>query len=297
MERIPLFDQPHIEPRFHDALMTYQEYAKIKHPRPYEYRLVAGDEEIIFFGPGHSNDPNNPAFEHIREQLEAHKPDLVLVEGMKSINTLTLDERMRRVAGMSDEEAIKKSGENFFTAKLALERRIEVLSPEPDDASAIQYLERQSLSREAIFSQQMASLITQYARTQTKPGFETYISPSLQRMSTQFGWKSFDFSLDHFRAIHEDVFNTPFDLAKTQLYQEACDPVPWEGKTYGQTNRVAATWGEFRDRYIVDAIQDFLEQYKKLFIVYGASHAVIQEPALRKLMEYRMAHQKQKKNP
>ncbi len=68
------------------------------------------------------------------------------------------------------------------------------------------------------------------------------------------------------------------------ICKEAADPVPWEGKPYGPTNRVAAAWGVFRDRYILDTIQDVLGEYKKVFIVYGASHAVILEPALRKLM-------------
>jgi hypothetical protein len=285
MEKMPTHDQ-RTQERFHDALMTYQEYAQIKHPRPYEYRLVSGDKEIIFFGPGHSNDPNNPAFEHIREQLDTQKPDLVLVEGMESLNKLQRDELKELMDGVSDIESIKKYGEGFFTAKLAVERGIKVVSPEPSDALAIAYLEQHSLSREAIFAQQLASLIAQYARTQTKPDFETYLAPYLGRMSAQFRWKDFDFSLDHFRAIHQEIFGAAFDLENTQLYREACDPVPWEGKVYSQTNRVAAAWGEFRDRFIIDAIQDHLEKYKKLFIVYGASHAVIQEPALRKMMAY-----------
>ncbi len=290
MQELPIPDQYKQMPRFHDALMTYSEYARMKHPRPYEYRLTAGDQEIVFFGPGHSNDPGNPAFQHIREQLDAQRPDLVLVEGMESINTLPLEELKKLAARLSDEEVIKKSGESYFTAKLAIERGIKVFSPEPSDASAIEYLERHGLSREAIFAQQMASLVTQYARAQTKPDFETYIAPYLKRMSVQFGWQNFEFSLDHFRAIHQDIFGAPFDLENTQLYREACDPVPWEGKAYSQTNRVAAAWGEFRDRYIVDEILDFLDRYKKIFIVYGASHAVIQEPALRRLMELRSAH-------
>lgn len=287
MERISTPDTRVQKPRFHDALLPYSKYATIEHPRPYEYHLVSGDREILFFGPGHSNDPSNPVFEHIREQLDTQKPDLVLVEGMESINTSTIDELKQRAAHISDTEAIQKHGENFFTAKLAIERGVRVLSPEPGDPSSVAYLEQRGLSRDAIFSQQMASLITQYARTQTKPEFEIYAASHLQRMRDQFGWKDFDFSLDHFRAIHQDVFGVEFDLGQTQLYRDACDPVPWEGRTYRQTNHVAAAWGEFRDRYIIDAIQDFLDTHKKVFVVYGASHAVIQEPALRKMMEHR----------
>lgn len=292
MERIPNPDRRQHIPRFHDELMTVQEYAQIKHPRPYEYTLKADDRELAFFGPRHTNDPSDPIFEKIRQHLNTKKPDLVLVEGMEAINKLS-PAQLKQLTDLTPEtDAIKKHGENFFTTKLAIDQGIKVISPEPSDLSAIQYLEQQGLPRDAIFAQQVASIITQYARTQTKPDFETYVSRYLNRMSIQFSWNDFDFSLDHFKQIHLALFNVPFNLENTALYKAASDPIPWEGKPYGPTNQVAASWGQYRDRHIIDTIQDSLDTHKNIFIVYGASHAVIQEPALRKLMEYRANQQK-----
>ncbi len=76
------------KPRFHADIMPYAEYAKRRHERPYEYQLAQGEKGLIFFGPGHINDPENPAFETIRERIESFKPDLVMIDGAVGINAL-----------------------------------------------------------------------------------------------------------------------------------------------------------------------------------------------------------------
>lgn len=272
------------KPRFHADIMTYGEYAKRRHERPYEYQLAQGEKGLIFFGPGHTNDPENPAFKTIRERIENFKPDLVMIEGAEGINALSERELKAQLGKHTEREAIMKYGEPYFTAKVAADHGIKVISPEPSDKSALRALESQGHSREAIFCQQMASHCVQYARMRSKPDFETYLQPYLAHLRRDFKWDTFEFSLAHFKRIHEAMFGIAFEAATPELYKRAADPVHWEGQPYGPTSQVAAAWGVFRDKYILDTIQDAFEQYKKIFIVYGASHAVMLEPALRKLM-------------
>ncbi len=52
--------------------------------------------------------------------------------------------------------------------------------------------------------------------------------------------------------------------------------------------RVVEASSLFRDRNIVIEIAKTLETHNRIFVVYGASHAVMEEPALRKLFEEKL---------
>lgn len=286
METLPTQDQHKQPSRFHDQLMAQTEYATKEHPSPYTYRLHKDDTDLVYYGSEHFHDATHPSAQEIREGMDRIRPDLVIIEGLESINPLSLTERKGLADKLSEAEALERYGENVFAAKLAIDRGIDVLSPEPGDTAIVEHLQKQGHSREAIFGEQVALLLKQYDRTTTKPDFEAFLAPYLQRMSTQFGWKDFDFSLDHFRKIHQDVFGIPFGTGDADFYSDTIDPVMRDGKATRATNRVAAARTEFRDQYMIDQVQDLLgKKYKRIFIVFGASHAVIQEPALRKIVE------------
>lgn len=284
MEKPKGYEQFNERPGFAGDLMTYAEYAKVQHPELYEYQLVTGERSLDFLGVKHTNNPSDSVFEYIREQLDLQKPDLVLIEGVPSINSRSTEEINKNLVSMTDNEVIQKYGEAIFTAKLAAERGIKIVSPEPDEESAVRFIEKQGLSREVIFAHRVAALIAQYNRAQMKPDLENYIAPYLSAMSAQFGWEDFDFSLEHFKSAHEAIFHKVYQPEDVAFYKAACDPVPWEGKAYASTNAVAAKWGEYRDQHMLNELQKALDVYKKLFIVYGSSHAVILEPALKKMM-------------
>lgn len=285
----PSHQEPRNEkPNFGADLMSYAEYAKVKHPQLYEYRLVAGDEIVDFLGVKHTNDPQDPIFQHIKDKLDNQKPDLIIVEGMPSINSQSRKDLQKRMPTLPDAELIQRYGEAFYTAKLAIDRGIKVVSPEPSDELAVQYIEQQGIPRDAIFAQRVSALIAQYDRTQLKSNIEAYVAPYLLEMSKQFKWDDYDFSLERFKVIHQEIFGVPYQPENLSFYKIASDPVPWEGKPYGLTNKASAAWGEYRDRYMVEQLQKYLNEFKKLFIVYGSAHALIQESALRKMMSDRV---------
>jgi cephalosporin hydroxylase len=71
------------------------------------------------------------------------------------------------------------------------------------------------------------------------------------------------------------------DIDNVEKYASAIDPIPWEHRTQSVTNQISRASSLFRDEYIFEQIAKGLQQYKKVFVVYGSAHAVKQEPAFR----------------
>lgn len=269
---------------YSEDLMSYTEYVEHQHARPYEYELSAGDKFILFMGPGHSNDPDNPVFRKIKDNLEQFKPDIVLIEGAPAINTLSNEKLREWTDKLSEEEVIRSSGESVYTGKLALDRNIKVFSPEPEDLDKNRELKSQGFSQEEIFAQEISAILTQYFRTLHKPSLEEYLYPYLQSMAKDSFWDGFALTFDNYKSIFLEITNQDFLLTNTALIAQLANPVPVEGRPYLRPSQVAAASSRLRDGFMVNKIAELIENNPRIFIVYGFTHAVMQEPALRKLM-------------
>jgi hypothetical protein len=271
---------------FGEFLISAEEYAELEHETPYEYHLKGGGKEILYVGTPHSHDPHEPIFEQIKSHIEQFSPDLVLIEGSASLNKYSPEDLRKEATKLSDEETILEHGEALFTAKIASEKGIRVYSPEPEENKIANYLEQKGISKDAIFAYCMARFIDAYHRYPEKPDVEEYMDRYKTYMQENIGWQNYDFSLDHFKEVQKKLWDKEFDLEDNEFYEQASDPIPWENKSYTEVNKAAAFSNRFRDEYMIDNIQDLLAQYKKILIVFGASHAVMQEPALKKLLQY-----------
>ena len=67
------------------------------------------------------------------------------------------------------------------------------------------------------------------------------------------------------------------DLLDKDFYISISDPT----EDYSNINRILRESSLVRDKYIVKQIQKYWKEGKDIFIVYGASHAVMQEAAIR----------------
>jgi hypothetical protein len=65
------------------------------------------------------------------------------------------------------------------------------------------------------------------------------------------------------------------------FFEEVSNPI----LTTSSINLVLREMSLVRDRYIVKQINKYWQEGKNIFIVYGASHAVMQEPAIRYMLE------------
>lgn len=273
-------------PSYGQYIMPSAEYAQLQEFGPHAYELHQGDKTLVYYAPGHTYEPT-VLIEGLKQKFLEVGPDLVLVEGMPFINNLGPVQLESRFGAVSDVNLLHKNGEPAYTVKLAVENGVQVLSPEPPEGENIEHLLRLGFSREEVFAEHAANAIREFHLQQSVSSLDEYMQPYLNMFAEEFGWKDFAFTMEHFRIVARSVWSGQHGLSDDEFYKEVSDPIPWEDKQvpYGRTNQIAAAWNDYRDAYMVDFIQEQLKKRNKLFVVFGTTHAVRQEPALRKVFD------------
>lgn len=275
-----------------DKVMTAEEYSKFEHPTPYLYELKAGEKELHYFGAYHSRNPEDGIFKDIESKFDEVAPDLVLIEGMSNIRQKReLFEKNQLRLG-EDEVTIRKNvidaaGESGFALLLSIRKGVDCESPEPKDSAMYEALLEQGFSKEDIFAEQVFLVLPQYHRQMEKSGFKEYTLPFIDSFKKATNWNDFDYSYEHALEVAQKAIGNDVDVENDKQTIDYVDPIPWENKKDTQTvmNQVARATSQYRDKFMVSAIAKAMETHKKVFVVFGASHAVMQEPALKDLMK------------
>ncbi|TSC59852.1 MAG: Uncharacterized protein LiPW15_520 [Parcubacteria group bacterium LiPW_15] len=268
-----------------DSIMTAEEYSKVEHKTPYVFELKAGDRELYYFGSPHVSDSNDPVFAEIEAAFNKANPEIVFVEGLHVRGDINrFNERMKAT---SCEETIDKMGEPGFTVKLGLEKGAEWQSPEPTDDELYANLLARGFSKEEVFAWDVFHILPQYSRQMKREGFEGYVRRYIERFRETTKWENFDYSYANAMRLGEQILGRKIDVENESEPTNLIDPIPWEEKKGTQTilNRISESASLFRDRKIVSGIAEAFKSHKRVFVVYGSSHAAMQEPALRKLLE------------
>lgn len=263
------------------SIMTAEEYGRIKHEIPYRFVLQAGGKELHYFGSDHIKDKSSPMFSEIEESFLLANPEVVFVEGISGDRT-EFEERIKK---MSRNEVIEKFGEPSFTLKLATERGIDWWCPEPAWEAFFEELLGYGFTKDEIFTWYVLRSLSQYNKKIHSEGFKKYASGYVERLKRNTNWPDFDYTFEHAMNSGEKIIGKKIDVENMEF--NYVSPVPRAGREKLETvlNRVATASTFIRDRKIVSDIIKAFEKYNKVFIVYGASHAVMQEPALKKFFE------------
>jgi hypothetical protein len=232
-------------------------------------------------------------FVEIKKAFDAICPDIVLVEGCESINLVKA-----RVIEMGKKETdvqglIRRGGESHYALKLAIDAGVDFESPEPDMKDEVAYLEEKGFERDVVFAFYVFRQLHQYTRekpqqdsTQSQKSISQYLEPLFRELQSVTRWEGFDYSIDHVQVVGRTFWKHELDLVDPKVPIQFVDPIPWPEAPaeYTKVNEVAATSSMFRDRHIVGRVAENLKDRKKIFVVYGSAHAVVEEPALREIM-------------
>jgi hypothetical protein len=255
--------------------MTNDEYSKIRHKTPYIYKIKNGKQFLYYFGERHSFDPKHTQWP---EQKKFWFDFVKKTEGQKRVAFV---EAGRPSPKKTEEESISDAGGTGLVIFLATKQKMEICCPEPDRTFEMHELEKQ-FSREEIEYYYFARIVHQWGRIpEPKPKFEEYIVRFLERDKKESQWTNFDFSLDNMKIIHKKLFGKRFDLNDSDFFRDLVTPV--ELKTI--INKVSRASGDVREGHIVNEIHKYWKNGYSIFIEYGASHAVRQEPLLKELLK------------
>lgn len=253
-------------------LMSYNEYQHKRHSIPYVYTLETSGNHVYYFGESHSFDPEHPQW--LGEKI-FWNDFLKNTEGKKRIVFIEGGERS---ISENEKEAIINYGGMGLATQLAHKADIRRLSSEPDEKYERSELEK-NFTKEEIQYYYFARVVHQWHRKNPRPDFEEYMNRYLEDDKKESGWADFDFSLDAMKKIHSDIFHEEFDMNNVDFFSKASNPT----KGISVVNAVSRGSSTIRDTYIVEQISKYVREGYSIYIQFGATHAVIQEPLLREL--------------
>lgn len=255
-------------------IMNYEDLLVRDFEIPYLFRIRGKKNNLFYFGSNHSYDVTDSQFNSLRRfweefiSIDKDGKKIVLVEG-----------GVRELA-TSENEAIEKNSEAGFTIYLARKAGIEVVSPEPAMKDEAKFL-LDRFGKEEVEYYYFARMVRQWCFLSTRPSFEAYLEASLQNDRENLDWNDFDFSIKNLKSIHKKLFGGNFDERDVNFFNSVTTPM------YRSTviNEVAQESSKFRDISIIDEILKNVSEGKNVFAVFGFTHAVMQEQALKRAIK------------
>lgn len=256
-----------------ELLIPLPEYYKIDHQIPYTYKIKKGEQCLYYFGSKHSFDPQNSQFEDIRKFFND------FVNHTTKENSIILVEGGERPVALSEKEAILNGAEMNFVTYLASKADRHVTSPEIPDQKRFELL-YEHFPKEEIAYYCFIQVCWQWNNIEKKNDFKEYIQVFLENNKKQSGWDDIDFSYKNMMTIHQRLFNTTFDPSDKDFLSSILDP----RLETSMINKISAFDDSgLRDNYVLDEICKYWKKGLSIFVIYGHSHAVMQEPVLRSL--------------
>lgn len=240
-------------------ILTFAEYAAIRHPTPYLVDVARDGSRLLLFGGQHSSDPAQPMFEQIEAAFARLSPTFALHEG-----TPPQVESDRDIA-------IRRHGEAGLLRHLAARANIETASLDLPLAEEARLLHRELPEGEALVFLVVRQLAS-FNRKTARMDFEAYFGEFFDRIAASLQLTAIDWPL--IEAEHVRVLGRP--LAARRVTARETDPL------YDDlpTQRISRFSNRLRDEHILRSLIGALAEHRRVFATVGVSHAVMLEPAL-----------------
>lgn len=253
-------------------LMNYEEYAKVVHTIPYIFIENKNNQYLYYFGADHTWDPKHKQFKLLQEFWQQ------FLDKTRSKNCVVLVEsNLRNLWGSkTKEEAIRRSGgEGGFITFLANQANIDIMCPEPEEKQIFEELQKK-YSADVLLYKKFAQAVLCAIRankSNKSVDIKDWINNCLSKHNNYFGLFS---SLEQIELTHKILFDFELNLLDEDFFYKITNPVDADS----MINKACRDTSTFRDLYIINYIKQLFEKGKSVFIVYGATHAVMQEKAL-----------------
>ena len=239
-------------------IMSFEQYATVHHSVPYVLDIKQGKGRAIYFGIKHSRDPKDPQFKLIRKFWVPEKPNLIFNEDVTAQPHKTLEESIK-FDGERGALAFWASKDHITLRSIDLSWRDEVrklpITIPGSNIKMFYFLRglQQDIHRPGAGSvEQVAKReldVLNKAGLTWAPNSVADVDASFQNLRLSGNWR------------------------KPQM--SWIDP-----SGSGPLNKIARALSNVRDVHMVQVLNAELARGKKIFAVVGASHVVMQQPAL-----------------
>ena len=240
-------------------ILSFAEYAAIRHATPYLVDVARGGSRLLLFGVRHSSEPADPMFDQIEAAFATLSPAFALHEG-----TPPQVEPDREIA-------IRRHGEAGLVRHLAARAGIETASMDIPLAEETQLL-RRTLAPDEVLVFLVVRQLASFNRKTARMDFARYFGDFFALISPPLELATIDWPL--IEAAHVRVLGRP--LAARQVTATETDPMRAELPT----QRMARLSNRLRDEHMLRRLLDALAVHERVFATVGVSHAVMLAPAL-----------------
>lgn len=256
-------------------LYSYADWQTIGNKeQSYHIEIQKGDQFLYYFGSNHSRDPQNFQYPELKKYWQD------FLEKTHSKNSIFLGEGGIRKISEDENMAIRKDAEGGLVTLFAHQAEIPIESPEPTSHDERQELVKQ-FSKEEVQYYYFARTVHQWLDIpEPRPNFKEYMGRFLARDEKDSQWVGFDFSFENMERIHKTIFGTDFSYQDKDFFYSIINPT----KEKSIINAVAGSCSMFRNVHIVAMIEELWKDGKNIFAVFGGGHLILQERALRKLL-------------
>lgn len=258
-------------------LYSYDDWSVVAQGKvggPYCFDILQGQQTLFYFGANHSRDINNLQYEKLRKYWQR------FLDVNNSADVLVFVEGGERIVHETEELAVRRDSEAGFITLLAHRVGITTYSPEPGAVEERKYL-LSKFSEENIDYYYFARLVNQWHNyPEPKADFNAYIGRYTEHKEPMTNWSYHGFPLERMKTIHEKLFGASFDERDKELFALLINPT----RKDNPLRDVVIGSSTFRNIHMVQEIKRLWDDGKSLFVVYGSAHAILQEPALRKLL-------------
>lgn len=242
----------------------------MRHPIPYVLRVEKGGGQLVYFGIRHTRDAGDPQLLWARRLMAALKP------------TIVLNEDMSAAPGRSLTESIKRDGERGALAFWAKEDRVRMESIDLDRVSEARQLDKRFPASWVKVFYLVRGLQQELPRRLKEDPHRTVDAVAASDLK--------DLAREGVGGSPSSVAELDKVWAGMHVGEDWRAPlIDWiEPNEKGPLNRISEASSEVRDRHMVSVLVGLLARGERVFAIVGASHVVMQEPALRGAREVRI---------
>jgi hypothetical protein len=258
-----------------NLLMSYEKYSKVRHETPYFYSLKSDNQLLYYFGTNHSQDPNNPQYNLLMEKWNKFASES---NGMKT--AVIIESFEISTQEDSIEKSIRRYGERGTGAYLASQNKSLLVFGEPGAKKVVAHLLKKYSKEEVLlFFESIA--INFWYKNKSEKSLQEFLSSHTDKYRRLLNWPDLIISTDLIKDIYKKIFNQELDINDEKIFSRITSPVG----TGSRINELSRSQSMYRNEYILNQIEKYWDEGYDIFIIYGAGHAVMQEPAIRSLID------------
>lgn len=261
--------------------MTMEEYNKTRHKTPYVFSLNSGKQFLFYFGCEHTRDPQNEQF----SRIESFWSDFLNKTNKQNCLVFIESVPLPKIVGEREEiigereEIIKEYSERGFMIWLAEKEKIPFHYPEILIGEEAEILAKSFPKKLVVYFYFIRS-VQSWIKGNTPDDFEVVLERATNACRQRISWQDASCSVEDMKKIHEEIFRESLSLKNRKSIDRAPVPIYHDSVI----NEISRASSRIRNIKVLEEIEKFWREGKNLFILYGASHAVMQEGAVRSMV-------------